>query len=190
MFKVEELQEKKKIEVQEIAKSLGIPRFTSTKARTKDELINDILAKQNDNVEEEDDEEWVQPVPQETTEVPNKEVEQAKPEIKESKVVTETKKLNEKKILTDEERAAKKQKYVDDAQPGVLVAFKTDTGKVKSAMIVKRSTSKRRFLLETKYGAKFKVSFDDILWVRTNKRWPKGIFQLLRGNSLETTEEE
>lgn len=188
MFKVEELQEKKKIEVQEIAKSLGIPRFTSTKARTKDELINDILAKQN-NVEEED-EEWVSDDAQETTEVPNEEVEQTESEVKESKVVTETKKLNEKKILTDEERAAKKQKYVDDAQPGVLVAFKTDTGKVKSAMIMKRSTSKRRFLLETKYGAKYKVSFDDVLWVRTNKRWPKGIFQLLRGNSTETTEEE
>ncbi|MCR5587488.1 MAG: hypothetical protein K6F77_08145, partial [Lachnospiraceae bacterium] len=103
-------------------------------------------------------------------------------------VVSEAKKLKEKKNLTDEERAAKKRKYIDDAKVGVLVAFKTDTGKVKSAMIMKRSTSKRRFLLETQYGAKYKVSFDDVLWVRTNKRWPKGIFQLLRGE--QTLKEE
>ena len=104
--------------------------------------------------------------------------------------VSKVKKLNEKKVLTEEERAAKKKKYIEDAQVGTLVAFRTDTGRVKSAMIKKRSTSKRRFLLETNYGAKYKVSFDDILWVRTNKRWPKGIFQLLRGEKVETTKGE
>lgn len=180
MFTMSELQEMKKIEVQGIAKELGIPRFTSTKARTKDELINDILSKQNGGEDEK--------VNKEIVEVPNKEVEQIEPEVKESKVVSEVKRLKEKKNISSEERALKKQKYIEDAKVGTLVAFKTDTGKVKSAMIMKRSTSKRRFLLETKYGAKYKVSFDDVLWVRTNKRWPKGIFQLLRGN-VETTEE-
>lgn len=177
MFTESELLEKKKNEVQEIAKSLGIPRFTSTKARTKDELIADILAKQENGEDEKLNTE-------KADEIPNEKVEQTKPEVKESKVVSEAKKL-EKKKLTDEEKAAKKQKYVDDAQVGTLVAFRCDTGKVKSAMIIKRSTSKRRFLLETKYGAKYKVSFDDVLWVRTNKRWPKGIFKLLRGEETE-----
>lgn len=177
MFTESELLEKKKNEVQEIAKSLGIPRFTSTKARTKDELIADILAKQENGEDEKLNTE-------KADEIPNEKVEQTKPEVKESKVVSEAKKL-EKKKLTDEEKAIKKQKYVDDAQVGTLVAFRCDTGKVKSAMIIKRSTSKRRFLLETKYGAKYKVSFDDVLWVRTNKRWPKGIFKLLRGEETE-----
>lgn len=177
MFKESELLEMKKNEVQEIAKSLGIPRFTSTKARTKDELIADILVKQENGEDEKLNTE-------KADEIPNEKVEQTKPEVKESKVVSEAKKL-EKKKLTDEEKAIKKQKYVDDAQVGTLVAFRCDTGKVKSAMIIKRSTSKRRFLLETKYGAKYKVSFDDVLWVRTNKRWPKGIFKLLRGEETE-----
>lgn len=185
MFKESELLEMKKVEVQEIAKSLGIARFTSTKARTKDELIKDILDKQNG--EENGEEEKLNT--EKDTEIPNEKVEQPKQEVKESKVVSEVKKL-EKKKLTDEEKAIKKQKYVDDAQVGTLVAFKCDTGRVKSAMIIKRSTSKRRFLLETKYGAKYKVSFEDVLWVRTNKRWPKGIFKLLRGESLETESEE
>lgn len=177
MFKESELLEMKKNEVQEIAKSFGIPRFTSTKARTKDELIADILVKQGNGEGEKLNTE-------KTTEIPNEKVEQPKPEVKESKIISEVKKL-EKPKLTEEEKAAKKQKYVDDAKVGTLVAFRCDTGKVKSAMIIKRSTSKRRFLLETQYGAKYKVSFDDVLWVRTNKRWPKGIFKLLRGETTE-----
>ena len=177
MFKESELLEMKKNEVQEIAKSFGIPRFTSTKARTKDELIADILVKQGNEEDEKLNTE-------KDTEIPNEKVEQPKPEVKESKIISEVKKL-EKPKLTEEEKAAKKQKYVDDAKVGTLVAFRCDTGKVKSAMIIKRSTSKRRFLLETQYGAKYKVSFDDVLWVRTNKRWPKGIFKLLRGETAE-----
>lgn len=172
IFTESELQDKKKIEIMEIAKASGIPRFKGKNQRSKEELIADILAVYNSE--------------EETTEA---ESEPVKPEVKESKVVAEVKKLKEKKVLSDEERAEKKKRYIEDAQVGTLVAFKTDTGKVKSAMIKKRSTSKRRFLLETKYGAKYKVSFDDVLWVRTNKRWPKGIFQLLRGETAETTEE-
>lgn len=194
MFKKEELVAKKKFEVQGIAKELGIPRYKGKSERTKDELISDIL---NTEVNSQPDEEWEEDeeltkelCTEENVEVPNEKVEQVQPEVKESKVVSEVKKLNEKKVLTEEERAAKKRRYIEDAQVGTLVAFRTDTGRVKSAMIKKRSTSKRRFLLETNYGAKYKVSFDDILWVRTNKRWPKGIFQLLRGEKVETTKGE
>lgn len=189
MFKKEELVAKKKFEVQSIAKELGIPRYKGKSERTKDELISDIL---NTEVNSQPDEDWEndEQNTEENIEVPNEKVEQVQSEVKESKVVSEVKKLNEKKVLTEEERAAKKKKYIEDAQVGTLVAFRTDTGRVKSAMIKKRSTSKRRFLLETNYGAKYKVSFDDILWVRTNKRWPKGIFQLLRGEKVETTKGE
>ena len=184
MFKVEELQEMKKVEVQNIAKDLGIPRFTTTKARTKEELISDILAKQN-NGDDEVEETKEEPVT-ETPEVHDEDDSQVECSPKESKVVSEVKKLKEKKNLSDEERAAKKQKYIDDAKVGTLVAFKTDTGKVKSAMIMKRSTTKRKFLVETQYGQQYKISFDDVIWVRTNKRWPKPVYLLLKGNQIET----
>ena len=52
-------------------------------------------------------------------------------------------------------------------------------------MIVKRSTKNRKLKLETKYGASFIVPFDDVIWVRTNKRWPKGVYQLLKGIESE-----
>ena len=103
----------------------------------------------------------------------------------------EVQKLKEKKPeLTEEQKAEKKLSYIEGAKVGTLVAFKTDNGKIKSAMIVKRSTKNRKFKLETKYGASFIVPFDDVIWVRTNKRWPKGVYQLLKGiDESEVTED-
>lgn len=179
MFTREELNEKKKIEIMSIAKDLGLPRYKGKSELSKDALINSIMeAEENGDT-------------QEAASVSNKKTEQVKSEVKakkepepkkHSKVVEETKKLQEKKReLTEEERTEKKLGYIEGAKVGTLVAFKSDTGKVKSAMIVKRSTKNRKFKLETRYGAQFIVSFDDVVWVRTNKRWPKGVYQLLKG---------
>lgn len=194
MFTKEELNEKKKIEIMSIAKDLGLPRYKGKTELTKDVLIKSIMEAENNGGT------------QEAASVSNKKTEQVKSEVKvnkepeskkQSKVVEETKKLQEKKReLTEEERTEKKLCYIEGANVGTLVAFKSDTGKVKSAMIVKRSTKNRKFKLETRYGAQFIVSFDDIVWVRTNKRWPKGVYQLLKGidesevnDDVERTEE-
>lgn len=71
--------------------------------------------------------------------------------------------------------------YVEDAEVGMLVAFRTDKMKVKSAKIVKKSTKDRKMLLETKYGAQYVVDFDDIVWVNTTGRWPRWVFRLMKG---------
>ncbi len=188
MFTREELNEKKKIEIMSIAKDLGLPRYKGKSELSKDVLINSIMeAEENGGT-------------QEAASVSNKKTEQVKSEVKakkepepkkQSKVVEETKKLQEKKReLTEEERTEKKLGYIEGAKVGTLVAFKTDNGKIKSAMIVKRSTKNRKFKLETKYGASFIVPFDDVIWVRTNKRWPKGVYQLLKGiDESEVTED-
>lgn len=76
---------------------------------------------------------------------------------------------------------ARKMPYIESAQVGTLVAFRLANGKVKSAKIIKRSTKNRRFMLETEYGAQYVVSYDDIVWVRTTKRWPLGVYKLLKG---------
>lgn len=77
--------------------------------------------------------------------------------------------------------------YIEKAVPGTIVAFRLPEGKVKSAKIAKKSSKNRRFKLETSYGAEYIVSYDDIVWVKTNKRWPRGVYNLLRG---ATNEEE
>ena len=78
-----------------------------------------------------------------------------------------------------------KLKYIETVAIGTIVAFKVPDGdgKVKSAKIEKRSVSRRKLQLVTQYGARFVVSFEDVLWVKTGSRWPKGVFELLKGMS-------
>lgn len=88
----------------------------------------------------------------------------------EDKVEKESASINEEKEM-----------YIANANVGTLVAFRLSNGKVKSAKITRKSSSKRRFKLETSYGAEYIVPFEDIIWVRTGKRWPRGIYRLLKG---------
>ena len=176
MFTQAELLMKKKPEIMSIAKELNIPRYKGKSEKTKDEIIEDILEIQNGK-----DTQEAASVSDEKTEQIEQPVEK-----KQSKVVAEVQKLKEKKPeLTEEQKVEKKLSYIEGAKIGTLVAFKTDSGKIKSAMIVKRSTKNRKLKLETKYGASFIVPFDDVIWVRTNKRWPKGVYQLLKGIESE-----
>ena len=71
--------------------------------------------------------------------------------------------------------------YIDKADVGMLVAFRTDKMKVKSAKIVKKSSKDKKLLLETKYGAQFLADYNDIVWVNTTGRWPRWVFKLMKG---------
>lgn len=71
--------------------------------------------------------------------------------------------------------------YVDDAQVGSIIAFYLPDSSVKSARIVKKSTRERKFLVRTKYGSKFLISFDDVVWVKITDWWPKWVYNLLKG---------
>lgn len=82
-----------------------------------------------------------------------------------------------------------KMEYVENAEIGTIVAFKLPDGRVKSAKIERRSTSRRKLKLVTQYGAEFVVPYEDIIWVRTTKRWPKGVYNLLKGKVAENENE-
>lgn len=85
----------------------------------------------------------------------------------------------------DVSSGSNKMKYVENAEVGTIVAFRLPDGRVKSAKIERRSTSRRKLKLATQYGAEFVVSYEDIIWVRTTKRWPKGVYNLLKGKVAE-----
>lgn len=74
-----------------------------------------------------------------------------------------------------------KMHYIENVEIGALVAFRLSNGKVKSAKVTRKSTKNRKLKLETDYGAEYIVSYDDIVWVRTGKRWPRGVYKLLKG---------
>ena len=71
--------------------------------------------------------------------------------------------------------------YIENIDVGTIVAFRLSNGKVKSAKVVRKSTKNRKPKLETDYGAEYIVSYEDVVWVRTGKRWPRGVYQLLKG---------
>ena len=169
----EELLLKKKEEVATIARGKGITLSVGSKRKTKEQLVDEILKSETDvkvpevNTESvDDDEDWKLP----ENENPTTE------EVKEPEVVKETETKE-----TEEQKQQKKRSYIENVKIGTLVAFNSYTGKVKSAKVIKRSTKNRKLKVVTKYGAEFIISYDDVIWVRTNKRWPKGVYQLLKG---------
>lgn len=85
---------------------------------------------------------------------------------------------------------ARKMSYIENVEIGTLVAFRLSNGKVKSAKVIRKSTKNRKLKLETSYGAEYIVSYDDIIWVRTGKRWPRGVYNLLKGLVDENGKEE
>lgn len=93
---------------------------------------------------------------------------------------------NENKATSDsyicQEMTEERKRYISDAEIGALVAF-TDGKRVRSAAITNRNKNKEMLKLITKAGQEFIVKYDDILWVRTGKRWPRGIYNLLTGGT-------
>lgn len=96
----------------------------------------------------------------------------------------------EKESASVEVDMKQKMPYIENIEIGTLVAFRLSNGKVKSAKVTRKSTKNRKLKLETDYGAEYIVSYDDIVWVRTGKRWPRGVYKLLKGLVDENGKEE
>lgn len=80
-----------------------------------------------------------------------------------------------------------KLRYINEAPIGTLVAFKLPNGQTKSAKIINRSTGRKKLKLETVYGKQFIVSYSDIVWVKSTSKWPRGVYNQLKGIVMEET---
>lgn len=74
---------------------------------------------------------------------------------------------------------------IQNAPIGTIVAFKAPGGRIRSAKIKLRSTANRRLLVYTEYDAEYNISYDDVIWVKSGKRWPKGVYNLLKGRAAD-----
>lgn len=74
-----------------------------------------------------------------------------------------------------------KLRYISEAPIGTLVAFRLPNGKTKSAKIINRSTKNKLLKLETVYGKQFIVPFCDVVWVKSTSKWPRGVYNQLKG---------
>lgn len=158
-----ELGTMKAEELRQMCKNMGISFYKGKSRLTKVEMIDKLLCEVESNGEE-------------VIEANDESTEQTK---------SEPVKSQEEQEEIEAEEAAKlamRAKYIEEAKVGTIIAFRLESGKVISAMIVKKSTKNRKFKVETKYGAEHIVLFDEILWVRTNKRWPKFIYNLFKEN--------
>jgi len=78
--------------------------------------------------------------------------------------------------------ATKKMKssYVDEIKVSDIVAFSVNS-KAISGMVEEIHADS--FLIATKNGVKFTVKKQNILWVKTNARWPRGVWLALKGDA-------
>lgn len=155
-----ELEAMKAEELRQMCKDMGISFYKGKSRLTKAEMIDKLLCEVESNGEE-------------VVEANDESTEQAK---------SEPVKSQEEIEAEEAAKLAMRAKYIEEAKVGTIIAFRLESGKVISAMIVKKSTKNRKFKVETKYGAEHIVLFDEILWVRTNKRWPKFIYNLFKEN--------
>lgn len=82
-----------------------------------------------------------------------------------------------------EETKRPKADYVNNIEVGTIVAF-TVGDKTISGMVDQINTDGASFTIKTKNGVSFKVWRNNIIWVKTGMRWPKGVYLALRGEGL------
>lgn len=77
-----------------------------------------------------------------------------------------------------------KMNFLKTIQPGTIVAFKVVVNgheRVKSAAVANVSNKRQMLKLVTKYNAEYIIPFSDVVWVKTGTRWPRYIYNLLKG---------
>lgn len=84
-----------------------------------------------------------------------------------------------------EERQMHKDSYIENVKVDTIVAFKINENKAISGKIYEIDKTKKMFTIVTKNGIKFVVKQENIIWVKTGQRWPRGVFNMLKGESTE-----
>ena len=166
MMQREKLQEMKVDELRSICKENGISYYENGKRMNKTAMIERMMGVSSNGKND-----------KKSTKSNNREAEQVEQPVDAPEVSAE------ELEAIEAERKEMKMKYIVNAEVGQIVAFRIpETGKVISAMITKKSTKKQKFAVETKYGVEHIVLWEDVIWVRTGKRWPKGVYQLFKKN--------
>lgn len=186
----EKLQTLKVSELATICKERGIVHYRGKNRFKKDEMIEAILraekrAKGGKTMLNQDlfggVGKAVQSAAKEGFENFRKTFQSAEDEEKVDNQSVEAENKDEKKSASTSINWERKESYIENSEIGTIVAFKLSSGKVKSAKMVNRNRKKKKLKLETRYGAEYIVPYNSIIWVRTGKRWPKGVYKLLKG---------
>lgn len=155
-----ELENMTKENVAKVAKNLGVKRYKGKSMLSKKELIDDICKA----IESNDDVADAQ-----------KAINEAGEQVKKNEIVVD-RKVKDERILS--------------APIGTLIAFREpETGKLNTAKLTNRNKTKKLIKCETQYGKEFLISFSDIVWTKTGSRWPKSIYNELKGKKANAGKE-
>ena len=154
-----ELENMTKENVAKVAKDLGVKRYKGKSMLSKRELIDCICKVMESNDDAADAQKAI-----------NEAGEQVKNE-----------------IIIDREV---KDKRILSAPIGTLIAFhEPETGKLNTAKLTNRNKTKKLIKCETQYGKEFLISFSDVVWTKTGSRWPKSIYNELKGKKADAGKE-
>ena len=154
-----ELENMTKENVAKVAKDLGVKRYKGKSMLSKKELIDGICKAMESN----DDAADVQ------------------------KAINEAGEQVKNEIVIDREV---KDKRILSAPIGTLIAFhEPETGKLNTAKLTNRNKTKKLIKCETQYGKEFLISFSDVVWTKTGSRWPKSIYNELKGKKADAAKE-
>ena len=73
-----------------------------------------------------------------------------------------------------------KDKYLKNIEEGVLVAYSSTAGIMKSAKVVRISQKNKKLKVIDFFGNPDVIDFSQVAWVKTGKRWPKNIYSLIK----------
>lgn len=158
-----ELENMTKENVAKVAKDLGVKRYKGKSMLSKKELIDGICKAMESNDDVAD---------------AQKAIKEAGEQVK-----------NVKNEVKNVDRKVKNERILS-APIGTLIAFREpETGKLNTAKLTNRNKTKKLIKCETQYGKEFLISFSDIVWTKTGSRWPKSIYNELKGKKADAGKE-
>lgn len=158
-----ELENMTKENVAKVAKDLGVKRYKGKSMLSKKELIDGICKAMESNDDVVD---------------AQKAIKEAGEQVK-----------NVKNEVKNVDRKVKNERILS-APIGTLIAFREpETGKLNTAKLTNRNKTKKLIKCETQYGKEFLISFSDIVWTKTGSRWPKSIYNELKGKKADAGKE-
>lgn len=163
-----ELLTKTKKELLQICKELNLPRYKGKSELPKDVLIESIVAA-TEGVEEQN------------TLVENQETSVVESTPEPETIVEETIEPVEEVKPAKPWEMLDKRKHIEEAEVGTLFAFYDEKGKPRTAALVNRSSSREVVKVVTEFEREFIVPYANILWVRKGPRWPRAVYEILKG---------
>ena len=97
------------------------------------------------------------------------------------KVILESE--DQKEDTLAKEFSEKKMDYIRNVEAGTIIAFLDNYGKARTAKVEVNNSETSYIIATTEFGRTFKIPYKCVLWVRKdhNSRWPKPVYQMLKG---------